>query len=259
MGGGPHAARLLPKWIDGSGCQKVPIRPDGKGASICACPPCVLRGEGATTANEVGPPVERAILTVGGLVTTTAAVEGSPRAGVTSARISWRGWCTMPPRYSTRAQSVQMGLTPLRRVKGRKFGTPLAGCGERVRLREPPVEKVNKFDPRCVEARLLKFFRRSSRCIEVSSDGSFRLVRRVKRTGFQDRWKIGSPHDKGSTERSQSRRSVFGECAGRCPCTRSRSPKTLCLKQEDFLAHGTSDHCLGCGALIRWWPCTRAH
>ena len=33
-GGGPHAARLLAKWIDGLRCQEVTVRTDGE-PSIC--------------------------------------------------------------------------------------------------------------------------------------------------------------------------------------------------------------------------------
>ena len=51
---------------------------------------------------------------------------------VPPARVSWRGRCTMV-------------LGGRWRLSGRKFGTPLAGFGERVWLREPPREKVNKF------------------------------------------------------------------------------------------------------------------
>ena len=40
------------------------------------------------------------------------------------------------------------GLTPFRRSKGRKFGTPLAGFGERVWFRDPV---SNKFNPRCMD------------------------------------------------------------------------------------------------------------
>ena len=36
------------------------------------------------------------------------------------------------------------GLTPLRRVKERKFGTPLAGFGERVWLRDPILERCEQ-------------------------------------------------------------------------------------------------------------------
>ena len=67
------------------------------------------------------------------------------------------------------------GLTWFRRLKRRKFGTPLAGFGERVWLREPPLEKVNKFNPRCVEARLLGVCLRSSRYIVFDADSSFPL------------------------------------------------------------------------------------
>ena len=34
------------------------------------------------------------------------------------------------------------GLTPFRRLKGRKFGTPLAGFGERAWLRDPALERA---------------------------------------------------------------------------------------------------------------------
>ena len=43
------------------------------------------------------------------------------------------------------------GLTPFRRLKGRKIETALAGFGERVWLRDPVLERVNKFNPRCTE------------------------------------------------------------------------------------------------------------
>ena len=62
------------------------------------------------------------------------------------------------------------GLTPFRRLKARKFGTPLAGFGERVWLRDPLLERVNKFNPRCTEARLLGFCLKSSRHIVVDFD-----------------------------------------------------------------------------------------
>ena len=57
------------------------------------------------------------------------------------------------------------GLTPIRRLKVRKFGTPLAGFGERVWLRDSFRERENKFNPRCIEARLLGFCLKSSRYI----------------------------------------------------------------------------------------------
>ena len=119
------------------------------------------------------------------------------------------------------------GLTPFRRLKGRRFGTPLAGFGQRVWLRELPLEKVNKFNPRCVEARLLGFCLRSSRYIVVDFDGRLRFVRTVKRTSSEGRWTIASPRDpfsagdlgmtpaeftcsKGTPEESHSCRSTFG-------------------------------------------------
>ena len=69
------------------------------------------------------------------------------------------------------------GLTPFRRSKGHQFGTPLAGFGERVWLRDPILEGANKFNPRCTEARLLGFCLKSSRYIVVDFDGRFRMVR----------------------------------------------------------------------------------
>ena len=73
------------------------------------------------------------------------------------------------------------GLTPFWRVKERKFGTPLAGFGECLWLRDPVLERVNKFNPRCTEARLHGFCLKSSRYIVVDFDGRFRMVRTVKR------------------------------------------------------------------------------
>ena len=85
------------------------------------------------------------------------------------------------------------GLTPFRRLNGRKFGTPVAGFGERMWLREPPWEKVNKFNPRRVEARLLGFCLRSSRYVVVDFVGTF--VRTVERTSSADRWTTVSTRD----------------------------------------------------------------
>ena len=79
------------------------------------------------------------------------------------------------------------GLTPFRRLKGRKFGTPLAGFGQRVWLRELPLEKVNKFNPRCVVARLPGFCLRSSRYIVADFDGRFRFVGPALRAGGPSR------------------------------------------------------------------------
>ena len=89
------------------------------GPSICALVRRAreLRAEGATTADEVSPPgdaaangvAERANLTFGGLVRTTKAAVAESVLVVQLARVSWRGWCVMPPSYMTPAQSVQMG------------------------------------------------------------------------------------------------------------------------------------------------------
>ena len=87
------------------------------------------------------------------------------------------------------------GLTPFRRLKGCKFGTPLAGFGERVWLRDPDLERVNKSNPRCTEARLLGFCLKSSRYIVVDFDGRFRMVRTIKRANADDRRKVVSPRD----------------------------------------------------------------
>ena len=84
-GDDPHAALLLAKWIDGLGCQEVTVRTDGE-PSICELIRRVrsLRAEGTTTVDEISPPsdsagngiAERAILTFGGLVSTTKSVVG---------------------------------------------------------------------------------------------------------------------------------------------------------------------------------------
>ena len=87
------------------------------------------------------------------------------------------------------------GLTPFRRLKERKFGTPLAGFCERVWLRDPVLERVNKFNPRCTEARLLGFCLKSSRYIVVDFDGRFRVVWTIKRANADDGWKLVSPRD----------------------------------------------------------------
>ena len=85
---------------------------------------------------------------------------------------------------SVGTDGVTDGLTPIRRWHVRKFGSPLAGFGARARLREPPLEKVTKFSPWCVEARLLGFSLEPSRYIVVFLRGRYRLVRTVKRSQF---------------------------------------------------------------------------
>ena len=111
--------------------------------------------------DEVSPPgdsagsgiAERAILTVGGLVRTTKDVveekvlEGrnaGPRLVAWMVHHAAQVICT--------CMAGADGLTPFRRLKVRKFGTPLAGFGERVWLRTR-LWKANKFNPRCTEAR----------------------------------------------------------------------------------------------------------
>ena len=100
----------------------------------------------------------------------------------------------------------------------------------------------------------------------VGSDGRFRLVRTVKRTSPEDRWKIASPSDPFSAgdvkvtpaSRAHGAKSVppLSVWRGRWSTSlhlvqiMSRSPRRLYLKQGDFLAHGTSDGCPGCRARV---------
>ena len=131
-GGDPHAARLLAKWIDGLVCQEVTIRTDGE-PSICELVRRAreLRAQGATTADEVSPPgdsaayrvAERTTLATGGFVKD---VVESPLAGRAAGP-------RLRPGPQTRAQSVHVGS---HREKGRKFDTPLAGCGLRASVAE---------------------------------------------------------------------------------------------------------------------------
>ena len=148
---------------------------------------------GHSAANGVA---ERAILTIGGLVRTAkTAVEENVLVG-RGAGPRLMAWMVHHAAQLLNAISVRTdGLTTFRRLKGRKFGTLLAGFGECVWLREPPLEKVNKLNPRCVEARLPGFCLGSSRYIVVDFDGTFRVLRTVKRTRFEDRWMIASPSD----------------------------------------------------------------
>ena len=109
--------------------------------------------------NEVSPPgdsagngiAERAILTVGGVVRTMkVVVEENVLEGrdIFPCLVAWL--------VHHAAQVIcacvvgANGLTPFRRLKGRKFGTPLAGFGERVWLRDFVLERANKFNPRVV-------------------------------------------------------------------------------------------------------------
>ena len=162
------------------------------------------------------------------------------------------------------------GLTPLRRLNGRKFGTPLAGFGERVWLRDPALERVNKFNPRCIEARLLGFCLRSSRCVVEDFDGRLRLVRTIKRASPDDRWAALSPRDPFSTddvEITPAELTCSRGTRGKVNSTAQRLerhpadvlppnpdhdpvPGRLYLKQRDYMAHGTSDHCPDGRALV---------
>ena len=207
-----------------------------------------LRAEGTTTVDEISPPrpagngiAERAILTVGGLVrTTTAVVEESVLEGRdTGPRLT--AWMVHHAAQVICACMVRaVGLTPFRRLKGRKFGTPLAGFGERVWLRDPALERANKFNPRCTEARLLGFCLKSSRHIVVDFDGRFRMVRTIKRANADDRWKVVSPRDPFSAAYLESTQAEFTCSRGtreevnpaiqrlerhpvRCPTARSKS------------------------------------
>ena len=159
------------------------------------------------------------------------------------------------------------GLTPFRRLKWRKFGTPLAGFGERVWLRDPVLERVNIFNPRCTEATLIGFCLKSSRYIVVDFNGRFRTI---KRANADDRWKVVSPRDPFSAAALESTPAQFTCSRGtreevnpaaqrleRRPVdalppnpNHDPVPRRLYLKQSDFMAHGTSDRCPGCRALI---------
>ena len=159
------------------------------------------------------------------------------------------------------------GLTPFRRLKGRKFGTPLAGFGKRVWLRDPILERANKFSPRCTEARLLGFCFKSSRYIVVDFDGRFRMVRTIN---ADDRWKVVSQKDPFSAADLESTPAEFtcsrgtreevnpaAQCLERHPVDalppdpdHDPAPRRLYFKQRAFMAHGTSDRCLVCRALI---------
>ena len=139
---------------------------------------------------------ETAILTVGSLVRTTKAVveenelesrDAGPRLTAQMVHHAAQVICACVVGAD--------GLTPFRRLKGLKFGTPLAGFGERVWLRDPVLERVNKFNPRCTEAKLLGFCFKTSRYIVVDFDGRFRMVRTIKRANADDRRKVVSPRD----------------------------------------------------------------
>ena len=189
--GDPHAARLLAKWIDGLGCQEVTVRTDGE-PNICALIRRVreLRAEGTTTADEISPPgdpagngiAERTTLTVGGLVRKTKAVVEENVLEGRDAGPRLTAWMVHHAAQVICACMVGAeGLTPFRRLKGRKF------------------------NPRCTEARLLGFCLKSSRYIVVDLDGRFRVLTWSQRQlNSRVREELG---------RSQSCCAAFGEAS----------------------------------------------
>ena len=107
-----------------------------------------------------------------------------------------------------------IGPTPVSRLKGRMF----------------VLERVNKFNPRCTEARLLGFCLKSSRHTVGDFDKRSRMVRTIKRANADDKLKVVSPRDPFSaadlkstpaeftcsrkTEKRQSRCTTIGEESG---------------------------------------------
>ena len=156
------------------------------------------------------------------------------------------------------------------RFKVRKFVTPLAGFGERVWLKDPVLERANKFNPRCTEARLLGFCLKSSRYVVVDFDWRFRMVRTIKRANGDDRWKVVSQKDPFSAADLESTPAEFTCSRGTrgevnpaaqrlerhpvdaLPPDPEHEPvlRREQFKQRDFMAHRTSDRCPGCRALI---------
>ena len=137
-------------------------------------------------------------------------------------------------------------------------------------LRDPVLERVNKFNPRCTKARLLGFGLKSSRYIVVDFNGRFRMVRTIKRANTDDRWKVVSPRDPFSAADwestpaeltcSRGTRGEINPAAQRLERHQVDAippdpnhdpvPRRLHHKQSDFMAHGTSDRCPGCRAEI---------
>ena len=113
----------------------------------------------------------------------------------------------------------------------------------------------------------------------VDFNGRFRMVRTIKRANADDRWKVVSPRDPFSAADLESTPAEFtcsrgtrGEVnpaaqrlerhpVGALPPDPNHDPvpRRLYLKQSDFMAHGTSDRCPGCRALISGGPCTGPH
>ena len=143
-----------------------------------------------SASNEIA---ERSILTVGGIVRTTKAVVEENVLEGRDAGPRLTAWMVHHAAQVICACMVGADrLTSFRRLKERWFGTPLAGFGERVWLRDPVLETASKFKPRFTEARLLGFCLKSSRYIVVDFDGRFRMVRTIKRANADDRWKVVS-------------------------------------------------------------------
>ena len=142
----------------------------------------------------------------------------------------------------------------------------MSACGSR----DAALERVNKFNPRRTEARLLGFCLKSSRYIVVNFDGMCRMVWTIKRANADDRWKVVSPKDPFSTADLESTPAEFtcsrgtGGEVNPAPERLERHPVDalppnpdhdpvpgrLNRKQRDFMAHGTSDNCPGCRALV---------
>ena len=202
--------------------------------------------------------VERTILTVGGFVRTTKTVVEEKVLEGHSAGARLTAWMVHHA-----AQVICACMVECRR-------SPLADFSERVWLTDPVLERVNKFNPTCTEARLLGFGLQSSRYIVVDFDGRFRMVRTVRRVNADDRWKVVSEKDPFSAADLESTPTEF-ICSGgtrgevnlaaqrleRHPVDalppdprRHPFPRRLYLKQSDIMAHGTSDRCPRCRALI---------
>ena len=133
----------------------------------------------------------RAILTVGGLVRTTKAVVKENVLDCRDAGPRLVAWVVHHAAQVICARMVRAdGLTPFRRSKERKSGTPLAGFGERVWLRDPCSGKSEQVQPEMHRGEVAL---KSSRYIVPDFDGMFRMVRTVKRATADDRWKNVSP------------------------------------------------------------------
>ena len=118
---------------------------------------------------------ERAILTVRGLVRTTKAVV---EENVLEGRDAGPRLTVWMVHYAAQVICACM-----------------IGFGERVWLKDPVLERVNKFNPRCTEERLLGFCLKSSSNIVADFDGRFRMAWTIKRANTDDRWKVVSPKD----------------------------------------------------------------